>query len=400
MDFVDGHTLEDILQTRKVLPEAEVLPWIWQLCDVLEYLHNQNIIFRDLKPSNIMIDHTRQVKLIDFGIVRFFKPGKAHDTIPMGTQGYAAPELMQGRQSTVCSDIYSFGVTLYQLLTGIDPTGLPYGLPPIRQYCPQVSVAVERVITRAVNTDPDKRWQRMAEIRAALGGNAPKAPVGATPYTAPGVGTPGYEAPRRVSRPTTRLVMAAARLSNKQLLAIGAGALFGAALALWFGTPILSQYPVIWNNIPLVAIVAPLVYAAVRRPWIASVAYGALALLGAVITGARRVSDSPTDWRLPQTLVALVLAIILIEVFVRLLPKVRGKNRDEAWQRELAWLCLMAVVTSILMVGLVWGWGFGLNPIMLLGAAGMGALCWFVGDTIQQYLFLKQTGIQRGRGGY
>jgi hypothetical protein len=119
--------------------------------------------------------------------------------------------------------------------------------------------------------------------------------------------------------------------------------------------------------------------------------------MGVVITGSQRFTNA-ADWKLPETMLAALAAALLIESFVRLLPKVRGKRRDEAWQRELAWLDLMAVFVAALML-LPWSIDYVLNPIMWIGAIVLGMLGWFIGDSIQQYLYLKQTGIKRGRGG-
>ena len=122
MEFIPGSTLDAMLSARGRFSEPEVIPWALQLCDVLDYLHTHTppIIFRDLKPGNIMITPTGQVKLIDFGIVRFFKPGKTKDTQALGTPGYCAPEATSG-QTDARSDIYSLCVTLHQMLTGYDP---------------------------------------------------------------------------------------------------------------------------------------------------------------------------------------------------------------------------------------------------------------------------------------
>ena len=95
-----------------------------QLCAVLDYLHHQNIIFRDLKPSNIMVEQSGMVRLIDFGIARLFKPGKASDTAAIGTLGYAPPEQYGSIQTDLRSDVYSLGATLRTLLTGFDQVSL------------------------------------------------------------------------------------------------------------------------------------------------------------------------------------------------------------------------------------------------------------------------------------
>ncbi len=125
MEFIEGETLEDYFARTEGgrLPVKEVLDIGIQLCSVLEYLHNHQppIIFRDLKPGNIMRTADGHLYLIDFGIARHFKPGQSRDTIALGSLGYAAPEQYGKAQTTARSDIYSLGVILHQALTGNDP---------------------------------------------------------------------------------------------------------------------------------------------------------------------------------------------------------------------------------------------------------------------------------------
>jgi serine/threonine protein kinase len=137
MDFLEGETLEDY-QNRapnKRLMLSEVFTIGLQLCDVLEYLHSHQppIIFRDLKPANIILTPEKKVYVIDFGIARFFKPGKAKDTIALGSPGYAAPEQYGRVQTTPRADIYSLGAILHQLLTGKDPSESPLRFAPLRR---------------------------------------------------------------------------------------------------------------------------------------------------------------------------------------------------------------------------------------------------------------------------
>ncbi|MGH2516515.1 MAG: protein kinase domain-containing protein, partial [Ktedonobacterales bacterium] len=152
MEFIDGETLEQRQQRANgaALPQAEVLGWARQLCDVLTYLHNRKppIIFRDLKPANIMLTPNGQIKLIDFGIARVFAPGRVHDTQVLGTPGFAPPEQYGKAQTDVRADLYALGCTLYQLLTGYDPATTPFNLPPMHSrnaaISPVVQVAIER----------------------------------------------------------------------------------------------------------------------------------------------------------------------------------------------------------------------------------------------------------------
>lgn len=171
MEFVEGETLEDIMDHRgRPLAEAEVLPWAEQLCDVLDYLHCRQppVIFRDLKPANIMIDGTGSVKLIDFGIVRFFQPGKTKDTTSFGTAGYAPPEQYGKGQTDARSDIYALGATLHFLLTACDPSLSPFQFQPVRALNPRVSAGMEQAIARALEQDPGRRWLTARAMKQAL----------------------------------------------------------------------------------------------------------------------------------------------------------------------------------------------------------------------------------------
>jgi serine/threonine protein kinase len=171
MDFIEGETLEEaMLHQGNPFPEAQVQDWAIQLCDVLGYLHVQNppVIFRDLKPGNIMIEPAGQLKLIDFGIARFFKGGHSSDTQTFGTFGYAPQEQFGLNQTDARSDIYSLGVTLLRLSTGYDPAIDPFNLPPARQLNPAVSPRLEKVIQKATRQEPGSRYQSAGEFRQAL----------------------------------------------------------------------------------------------------------------------------------------------------------------------------------------------------------------------------------------
>jgi len=135
MDFIAGETLE---QYQSKVPNgclllSEVLDIGIQLCLVLDYLHSQQppIVFRDLKPANIMRTSKGQLYLIDFGIARYFKPGQAKDTVALGSAGYAAPEQYGKAQTTPRADIYSLGAVLHQLLTARDPSEAPFRFLPL-----------------------------------------------------------------------------------------------------------------------------------------------------------------------------------------------------------------------------------------------------------------------------
>ncbi len=131
MEYIPGQTLEEYMQHARggYLPEGEVLEIGEKLVNLLERLHkaNQQVIFRDVKPANIMLTPDGQLYLIDFGIARFFTPGQKRDTTPLGTPGYAPPEQYGRAQTDKRADIYSLGATLQTLLTGRDPLDLTQG---------------------------------------------------------------------------------------------------------------------------------------------------------------------------------------------------------------------------------------------------------------------------------
>jgi serine/threonine-protein kinase len=172
MDYIEGETLEArLIASPDGLPQEEVVEWALQLCDVLDYLHNQDppVIFRDMKPANVMVTPEGQVKLIDFGVVRLFDPSKGTDTLKMGTAGYAPPEQYAGRgQTTPRSDVYALGATLYELLTGDDPTEHPFVFTPLRQLRPSVSQVLSDAVMRAVSMAPEGRFPSVEAMREVL----------------------------------------------------------------------------------------------------------------------------------------------------------------------------------------------------------------------------------------
>jgi serine/threonine protein kinase len=183
MDYVQGSTLEQLLaQHGRPLPETQVRAWAGQLCDVLTYLHNQNppIIFRDLKPANIMLDQDGKIKLIDFGIARFFKPKQTKDTQAMGTPGFVPPEQYGRGQTDPRSDVYSLGVTLWRLLSNQDPADDPYNLQPISYHSSAVSPELDNAVKRAMQLQPEHRFQTAAEFRDALRQGSGRDPNGST----------------------------------------------------------------------------------------------------------------------------------------------------------------------------------------------------------------------------
>jgi outer membrane protein assembly factor BamB/tRNA A-37 threonylcarbamoyl transferase component Bud32 len=172
MEFIEGHDLEALLQeTTDFLTEQQVVGWALELCDVLTYLHGhkpQPVIFRDMKPSNIMIDQHSHIRLIDFGIARVFQPGQKGTMI--GTEGYSPPEQYRGEASPA-GDIYALGATLHHLLSRRDPRAeAPFSFAerPVRQINPSISPELEALINRALAYDPKDRFPTAEALRDAL----------------------------------------------------------------------------------------------------------------------------------------------------------------------------------------------------------------------------------------
>lgn len=167
MDYIEGEPLSNILEEYGAQPQELVIEWAIQLCEVLDYLHTCDppIIYRDMKPANVMLKPDGNIKLIDFGIAREYKDESLADTVSLGTKGYAAPEQFGGKgQTDARTDIYNLGVTLYHLVTGHNPSEPPYELYPIRYWNPQLSSGLEKIIQKCTQLNPDDRYQSCAEL--------------------------------------------------------------------------------------------------------------------------------------------------------------------------------------------------------------------------------------------
>lgn len=170
MDYVEGESLDKVLAEYGAQSQDLVIDWAKQICDAMGYLHSQKppIIYRDMKPANVMLKPEGNIKIIDFGIAREYKEGNLADTTVLGTKGYASPEHYGGRQTDERSDIYTLGMTMHHLLTGVDPRPADYKYAPIRQWNPELSGGLERIIDKCVSPDPKDRYQNCNELLYAL----------------------------------------------------------------------------------------------------------------------------------------------------------------------------------------------------------------------------------------
>lgn len=187
MDYIQGKSLKEILRealVSKGLPIglADVISWGKQLCDVLGYLHTQPepIIYRDMKPANVMLRPEGEISLIDFGAARVFKSGNSEDTVCLGQPGYAAPEQYGGNgQTRPQTDIYCLGATLHHLITGHDPADTPFNFPLITRCRPSLIdetprefrdalLGFEIIINKCTQYEIKDRYQSCAELRYDL----------------------------------------------------------------------------------------------------------------------------------------------------------------------------------------------------------------------------------------
>lgn len=174
LEFVNGRDLEAVLADADAfMPEEQVLAWSIELCDVLLFLHSHKpdpIIFRDMKPSNVMINQHNHIMLVDFGIAKTFQSGQKGTMI--GTEGYSPPEQYRG-EATVRADIYALGATMHHLLTRRDPrleAPFSFAERPIRKINPNVSMELETVINTALQYNPEDRYGAIDDFKDALVG--------------------------------------------------------------------------------------------------------------------------------------------------------------------------------------------------------------------------------------
>lgn len=169
MEYIDGEDLEHrLLKQDKPFEEPQILDWTMQICEILNYLHGLNppVIYRDMKPANLIVNRSNQIYIVDFGIARHFNPVKKGTMI--GTQGYAPPEQYRG-QVEPRSDIYALGATIHHLLSARDPQSeAPFTFPPIRQLNPKISTVTDKTISKMLDMEPENRFKSCQELLEVL----------------------------------------------------------------------------------------------------------------------------------------------------------------------------------------------------------------------------------------
>jgi len=170
-DYYEGPTLNKLIEQNGKIDQDRVYRWALQILDALSYMHAylpEPVIYRDLKPSNLIVLPDESIKLIDFGSARFYKSGSSDDTIYLGTPGYAAPEQYGFGQTDERTDIYNFGMTLFHLLTGKHPLGTEAEM--IGKHLDEAGVSnkLKQIILKCTVTDPDHRYMNTYEVKEAF----------------------------------------------------------------------------------------------------------------------------------------------------------------------------------------------------------------------------------------
>lgn len=173
MDYKPGRTLLDIAQSKVPQRAEDVVWWMIQLVQVIGYLHSRipEIIYRDVKPSNIILGDDNTISLVDFGAAKKYNSRASKDRIYIGTAGYAAPEQFGGKgQTDVRTDIYGIGAVMYHMITGVRPAGLPYSMDISGNEKEAVLIPedIKRIIEKCVRHDRNQRYQSCTELIADL----------------------------------------------------------------------------------------------------------------------------------------------------------------------------------------------------------------------------------------
>jgi serine/threonine-protein kinase len=183
MEYIDGETLGELIRRRPLLTVARKLQILRELCSGLSYAHRRGIIHRDIKPANVMITSEGSIKILDFGLARIMtemtNAGLTQTGALMGTPHYMAPEQVDGKRADERSDIFAVGVVMYELLSyqkafsGNSPHVVLHRImttepPPLGEVCPDLDPELERIVHRAIEKDPDRRYQDLVALGADL----------------------------------------------------------------------------------------------------------------------------------------------------------------------------------------------------------------------------------------
>lgn len=395
MSFIPGETLGDYLNkaSGRKLPVEEAVQIGVELCTVLHYLHSQQppIIFRDLKPFNIMRTFDGHLYLLDFGIARHFKPGQAKDTAAYGSMGYAAPEQYGKAQTTPRSDIYSLGALLHQLLSGLDPSVTPFLFPPLQAQVPGIPPELAMLVEQMLEMNEDKRPTSMLEVKQRLQSITVPTPVptpvvlasvAPTQYVHPDPGAPTQVVPspgnlaqivtspsQSVVSPSPRTPVKIWRFGRRQLVASAIGILLS-GIVYYF---CIYQAPVTplmvsaldssntWYFLFLTTIfsgfvfVVPTLLGSLYGPWA-----GLLSAAGGICAGTL-LYDRPHFWEMlvPDWELNVVLALAgFIVGFVLLRTQGRyNKGSNVAFVVLVG--CLLISIPGAFIFGLVYQDGFG-----------------------------------------
>jgi hypothetical protein len=187
MEFVEGESLRSVLNRFGGLPQRKATDLALQICSGLKEAHAQGIVHRDLKPENVMIDGQGNVKIMDFGIARSMEAGTRLTGSMVGTPAYMAPEQVAGKPVDYRTDIYSLGLMLYEMFTGVPAFSADNSIavalkqmredpPPPHEIEPNIPVSTERVILKCLEKDPARRFQSIADLESNLRSGAPVMP--------------------------------------------------------------------------------------------------------------------------------------------------------------------------------------------------------------------------------
>lgn len=172
MEYIKGDSLHNYIEKEGKIPEDRACEWGLQLLDLLSYLHGQKpaVIYRDLKPENIIVCPDSKLRVVDFGAALCMNYNGSLQENLAGTMGYAAPEQLGEFGQDACkaderSDIYTFGATLYHMLTGFNPSLPPYGIRPPRCVSPELTVGIEKIVLKCTEKEPGRRYQSAEEIK-------------------------------------------------------------------------------------------------------------------------------------------------------------------------------------------------------------------------------------------